>query len=146
MPERPTRRGPGAGERLSLALRRLADGVAEPSERTFELPRGTLAGRSRRDFLLFGAGAVAAIATGWWALPEQTKRTWLPGAHDRLDTLAARVGLTPDRREAALNRVLTFDDDVAEALFSRNRRVRTYERADPAPLRNNYHGRTPGPD
>src|SRR5204863_7404386 len=49
-------------------------------------------------------------------------------------------------REATLDRVLTFDDDVAEALYSKNRRVRTYARADAKPLRNNYHGRTPGPE
>jgi DMSO/TMAO reductase YedYZ molybdopterin-dependent catalytic subunit len=42
--------------------------------------------------------------------------------------------------------VLTFDDDVAEALYSKSRAVRTYDRPDPRPLRNNYHGRTPGPD
>jgi DMSO/TMAO reductase YedYZ molybdopterin-dependent catalytic subunit len=45
-----------------------------------------------------------------------------------------------------LNRVLTFDDDVAEALYSKGRGVRTYEKPDPRPLRNNYHGRTPGPE
>src|SRR5262249_38282475 len=104
-----------------------------------------LAARSRRDFLLFGAGLVATAAAGWWLLPERAKRTWLPGAADRLDTLAARVGLTRMQREAQLNRVLTFDDDVAEALDARDRRVRTYARPDPQPLRTNFAGRTPGP-
>src|SRR4030095_7975734 len=66
--------------------------------------------------------------------------------HDRLDTLAARVGLTRDARDRTLNRALTFDDDVAEALYSKQRRVRTYGRSQVTALRNNYNGRTPGPE
>jgi hypothetical protein len=127
-------------------MRRAAEAAAERPGAVEEVPRGRLANRSRRDFLLLGAGALATATLGWWILPEKTKRTWLPGANDELDTLAARVGLTRERRERALNRVLTFDDDVAEALYSRNRMVRTYARPDPRPLRNNYHGRTPGPE
>jgi DMSO/TMAO reductase YedYZ molybdopterin-dependent catalytic subunit len=89
---------------------------------------------------------VAAAAGAWWLLPDATKAklpTLVP--HDRLDTLAARVGLTPAARERLLNRGLTFDDDIAEALSSAGRRVRTYAPADVTPLRNNYNGRTPGP-
>ncbi len=137
---------PSLGERLGAAVRNAAAAAAEHPEATVDVPRGKLNARSRRDFLLLGAGALATAATGWWVLPERTKRTWLPHAHDRLDTLAARVGLTRMRREATLNRVLTFDDDVAEALYSKGRAVRTYARPDPRPLRNNYHGRTPGPE
>lgn len=147
MAERPrVKRGPGPLERLASAMRRAAERAAERPETTLEAPRGRLAAQSRRNFLLLGAGALTAAAGGWWVLPQRTKRTWLPGAHDKLDTLAARVGLTPAAREKQLNRVLTFDDDVAEALASRNRHVRTYASADPRPLRNNYHGRTPGPE
>jgi DMSO/TMAO reductase YedYZ molybdopterin-dependent catalytic subunit len=142
----PKPKRPSLGARLAAGFRRAAEAAAERPERTYEQARGTLAARSRRDFLLLGAGLVACTAAGWWLLPERTKRAWLPGAADRLDTLAARVGLTRMRREAQLNRVLTFDDDVAEALYSRDRLVRTYERPDARPLRNNYHGRTPGPD
>ena len=144
MPDRAKR--PPFGARLADALRRAAAAAAEHPETTRETTRGALAKRSRRDFLLFGAGALATATVGWWLLPERAKSTWLPGAADRLDTLAARVGLTRMQREAQLNRVLTFDDDVAEALFSKQRQVRTYERPDPRPLRNNYHGRTPGPE
>src|SRR5262245_8073893 len=145
MPE-PREKGPSLGERLGTALGRVADAAAERRETTRETTRGALEKRSRRDFLVFGAGLVATAAVGWWLLPERAKRTWLPGAADELDTLAARVGLTRMQREAQLNRVLTFDDDVAEALYSKHRQVRTYERPDPRPLRNNYHGRTPGPE
>ena len=144
MSEKP--KGPSLGERLGTALGRVATAAAERPETTRETTRGALAGRSRRDFLLFGASIAASAVAGWWLLPERAKRTWLPGAADRLDTLAARVGLTRMQREAQLNRVLTFDDDVAEALYSKQRRVRTYARPDPRPLRNNYHGRTPGPE
>src|SRR5260221_1072650 len=139
-------RGPSPAERLGDALRRAAADAAERPESTYDAKRGELASHSRRNFLLFGAGALATAVTGWWVLPERTKQAWLPAAHDRLDTLAARVGLTRERREATLNRALTFDDDVAEALYSKNRQVRTYDRADAKPLRNNYHGRTPGPE
>ena len=144
MPERA--KGPSLGARLGDALRRAAKAAAERPEASRESTRGALAKRSRRDFLLFGLGVVATGAFAWWLLPERAKRTWLPGAADRLDTLAGRVGLTRMQREAQLDRVLTFDDDVAEALFSKERRVRTYDRPDPGPLMNNYHGRTPGPD
>jgi DMSO/TMAO reductase YedYZ molybdopterin-dependent catalytic subunit len=144
MPERV--KGPALGARLVAALRRAAAAAAERPETSRETTRGALAKRSRRDFLLFGASVVATAVAGWWLLPERAKRAWLPGAAERLDTLAARVGLTRMQREAKLNRVLTFDDDVAEALFSKQRQVRTYARPDPRPLRNNYHGRTPGPE
>jgi DMSO/TMAO reductase YedYZ molybdopterin-dependent catalytic subunit len=144
MPEQRKPKGPSLAARLAAGLRRTEEAIAERPEPTREEARGALAARSRRDFLLFGAGLVATAAAGWWLLPERAKRTWLPRAADPLDTLAARVGLTRMQREAQLNRVLTFDDDVAEALYSSRRRVRTYDRPDPRPLRNNYHGRTPG--
>jgi hypothetical protein len=139
-------RAPGLVTRLSAALRRAGEAAAERPEVADEAPRGALAAQSRRDFLLLGAGALATAATGWWLLPDGTKQAWQPALHDPLDTLAARVGLTAAQREASLNRVLSFDDDVAEALYSTKRQVRTYARADPRPLRNNYHGRTPGPE
>ena len=121
--------------------------LAERPERVVEVPRRRLAAQSRRDFLLFAAGTVAAAAGAWWLLPDRTRARLLPGpAHDRLDTLAARLGLSRETRERALDRALTFDDDVAEALYSRDRRVRTYDRSQVTPLRNNYDGQTPGPE
>ncbi|HUK64349.1 MAG TPA: molybdopterin-dependent oxidoreductase, partial [Dongiaceae bacterium] len=112
-----------------------------------ERPRVGLAAQTRRDFLLWSLGVIAAATFGYWLLPERARRRLLPGLpHDRLDTLAARVGLTRERRERSLDRALTFDDDVAEALASPDRMVRTYSRADARPLRNNYDGRTPGPE
>lgn len=123
------------------------DALAEQPEVPIEIPRRKLITDSRRDFLLISAGALASLAGAWWLLPERTKSRLLPrNAMNRLDTLAARAGLSRERAERVLDRALTFDDDVAEALYSKDRRVRTYDRADVTrQLKNNYHGRTPGP-
>ena len=103
--------------------------------------------QSRRDFLLFGAGTLAAAAGLWWIAPVSSKKR-LVGEHvtDALDTVAARIGFSHDRSERFQNRALTFDDDIAEALYSPNRTVRTYSKSDVTPLRNNYEGRTPSPE
>jgi DMSO/TMAO reductase YedYZ molybdopterin-dependent catalytic subunit len=124
-----------------------ASPIAERPEVAIEVPRKALAAQTRRDFLLFGVGVAAAALGAWWLLPNRTQQRLLPGvAGDRLDTIASRIGLSRDNRELALNGALTFDDDIAEALYSKNRRVRTYERSERTAIRNNYHGRTPGPE
>ena len=121
--------------------KRVRDDGEEPA---IDVRIARLRGASRRAFLAFGAGAIATAAGAWWLLPDRTKARLAPGAwRDRLDTMAARVGLTPAARERALDGVLTFDDDVAEALYSVDRRVRTYARSAVTSLRVNYHGRTP---
>ena len=120
--------------------------LAERPEPVIEVEPRRLRSQSRRDFLAFTAGAAIAAAGAWWLLPDRTKARLLPGAHDRLDTLAARVGLSRENRERVLDRALTFDDDVAEALYSKDRSVRTYSISDVTALRNNYHGVTPGPE
>lgn len=102
--------------------------------------------QSRRDFILFGAGTLAAFAGLWWISPASSKkRIFGEHATDFLDTAAARFGATRERSERFQNRALTFDDDIAEALYSPNRTVRTYKRSDVTLLRNNYAGRTPSP-
>ena len=121
--------------------------LAERPELAVEVPRRLLEAGSRRDFLLFAAGLVATAVGGWWLLPDPARgRLVGMSRRERLDSLAARVGLSRERRERTLDRALTFDDDVSEALYSKDRRVRTYRRSDVTPLRNNYHGRTPGPE
>jgi DMSO/TMAO reductase YedYZ molybdopterin-dependent catalytic subunit len=47
--------------------------------------------------------------------------------------------------EWLLNKALRIDDDVAEALYSENRRVPTYTKSEITPLKNNYNGATPDP-
>jgi len=90
--------------------------------------------RTRRDFLLFGAGAMAALAGGGFLLPQETLRRM--GVRRTVDSHA---------KEWFLNRALRIDDDVAEALYSRNRRVPTYTKSQITPLKNNYNGATPDP-
>jgi DMSO/TMAO reductase YedYZ molybdopterin-dependent catalytic subunit len=90
---------------------------------------------TRRDVLLFGAGAIAALAGAGALLPQ--------------DTLE-RIGVIHDdeawpKKEWFLNRALRIDDDVAEALYSENRLVPTYTKSQITPLRNNYDGATPDP-
>jgi DMSO/TMAO reductase YedYZ molybdopterin-dependent catalytic subunit len=119
---------------------------SERPETIVEIPKEQLVAHSRRSFLFFGLGALASATTAWWLLPDRTKARILPGPwRDRLDTLSARVGLSGENRERTLDQALTFDDDVAEALYSRNRRVRTYRPSDATPLRINYNGQTPDP-
>ena len=116
----------------------------EPPPAVESVDARALARRTRRDFLLFSAAAAVAAGGFWWLLPDETKsRAPLP--HDWLDSLQARLGATPERRERFLNRALTFDDDVAEALYSVDRRVRTYRPSQVTPLPNNYNGQTPDP-
>jgi len=123
------------------------DRLREPEDVPIEIPASVARARTRRDFLLFGAGALAAAGGLWWLLPDDTKTLHLTeGLRSSLDSLEARLGATGERRETFLNRALTFDDDVAEALYSKDRMVRTYPRSRVTPLRNNYNGATPSPD
>jgi DMSO/TMAO reductase YedYZ molybdopterin-dependent catalytic subunit len=90
---------------------------------------------TRRDLLLFGAGAVAAVAAGGALLPQTTLK---------------RLGIIHEnknwpRKEWLLNKSLRIDDDVAEALYSKNRLVPTFSKSQITPLRNNYNGATPDP-
>jgi DMSO/TMAO reductase YedYZ molybdopterin-dependent catalytic subunit len=125
---------------------RFAARLSEPEETILEMPASAVRARTRRDFLLFGAGALAAAGGLWWILPDETREQHLTSMlRARLDSLEARLGATRERRENLLNRALTFDDDVAEALYSADRSVRTYSRSEVTPLRNNYNGATPSP-
>jgi DMSO/TMAO reductase YedYZ molybdopterin-dependent catalytic subunit len=118
----------------------------EREEIPIELPAAKVRARSRRDFFLFGAGALLAAGGFWWLLPDETKKNHLtPGLRDWIDSLEGRLGADGERRERFLNRALTFDDDVAEALYSPDRSVRTYSKSQATDLRNNYNGATPSP-
>src|SRR5580704_7063961 len=90
--------------------------------------------RSRRDFLLFGAGAIAALAGGGFLLPQDTLRR-----------IGVRRTVNSPAKDWFLNRALRIDDDVAEALYSGNRRVPTYTKSQITPIKNNYNGATPDP-
>jgi DMSO/TMAO reductase YedYZ molybdopterin-dependent catalytic subunit len=100
----------------------------------FEVDPQVLRRRTRRDFLLFGAGAVGALSGAGFLLPQNT---------------LSRMGFGQNRnspeKEWFLNQALRIDDDVAEALYSENRMVATYTKSQITPLKNNYNGATPDP-
>jgi DMSO/TMAO reductase YedYZ molybdopterin-dependent catalytic subunit len=89
---------------------------------------------TRRDVLLFGAGTLAALAGGGFLLPQNT-----------LSRLGVSRNMDSPGKEWFLNRALRIDDEVAEALYSGNRRVATYSKSQITPLKNNYNGATPDP-
>jgi DMSO/TMAO reductase YedYZ molybdopterin-dependent catalytic subunit len=91
--------------------------------------------RTRRDVLLFGAGAIAAIAGGGSLLPQATL--------ERLGII--RKSDNRPKEKWLLKGAQRIDDDVAEALYSANRLVPTYTKSQITPLKNNYNGATPDP-
>jgi DMSO/TMAO reductase YedYZ molybdopterin-dependent catalytic subunit len=88
--------------------------------------------RTRRDILLLGAGAVAALAGAGSLLPQDT-----------LTRLGLRRNMNSLGKEWLLNKALRIDDDVAEAVYSPRRTVPTYTKSQITPLKNNYNGATP---
>jgi DMSO/TMAO reductase YedYZ molybdopterin-dependent catalytic subunit len=90
--------------------------------------------RSRREIVAFGIGAVAAAAGAGFLLPQAT-----------LSRLGVRRDMSSPGKEWLLNKALRIDDDVAEALYSRNRMVPTYTKFHITPIKNNYNGATPDP-
>src|SRR6202022_2585321 len=70
-----------------------ADRFREPEEVPIELRAPAAGARPRRDFLLFGAGALAAAGGLWWLLPDDTKQQHLTESlRERIDSLEARLG------------------------------------------------------
>jgi DMSO/TMAO reductase YedYZ molybdopterin-dependent catalytic subunit len=99
-----------------------------------EIAPGVLRYQSRRDFLVFGVGALAVLAGARFFLPQDT-----------LSRFGIRGNLDSPGKEWFLNRALRIDDDVAEALYSGTRSVPTYTKSQITPLKNNYNGSTPDP-
>jgi DMSO/TMAO reductase YedYZ molybdopterin-dependent catalytic subunit len=106
----------------------------ERSLPAIEMTPGRMRYLTRRDVLLFGIGAVAALAGGGFLLPQDT-----------LSRMGVRRNMNSPGKEWLLNKALSIDDDVAEALYSANRSVPTYTKSQITPLKNNYNGSTPDP-
>src|SRR6187402_414186 len=102
---------------------------------SFELATGVFRKRTRRDILIFGAGALATLAAGTALLPDETQ-----------GRLGIRRKLNPPGKNWLLDKGIDIDDDVAEALYSAKRLVPTYSKSQITGLKNNYNGSTPGPD
>ena len=90
--------------------------------------------QSRRDFLAFGAGALAALAGAGFLLPQET-----------LSRIGIYRNMDSPEKEWFLNKALRIDDDVSEALYSANRSVPNYTKSQIPSLENNYNGSTPDP-
>jgi DMSO/TMAO reductase YedYZ molybdopterin-dependent catalytic subunit len=118
----------------SLSMKKPQGFFGERSLPAIEMTPGRLRYLSRRDVLLFGGGAVAALAGGGFLLPQVT-----------LSRLGVGRIMNSTGKEWLLNRAIRVDDDVAEALYSGNRRVPTYTKSQITSLKNNYNGATPDP-
>jgi DMSO/TMAO reductase YedYZ molybdopterin-dependent catalytic subunit len=117
------------------SMRKPASFFEERPPQGMEMASRLLRHWTRRDLLLFGMGAIAAVAGGGSLLPQTTLK---------------RLGIIHEnknwpKKEWLLNRALRIDDDVAEALYSKDRLVPTYTKSQTTPLRNNYNGVTPDP-
>jgi DMSO/TMAO reductase YedYZ molybdopterin-dependent catalytic subunit len=119
----------------SVSSRKPASFFEERPPQVIEVAPQLLRRWTRRDLLLFGAGAIAAVAAGGSLLPQATLK--------RLGVIHGNEHW--QKKEWLLNGSLRVDDDVAEALYSKNRWVPTYSRSQITPLRNNYNGATPDP-
>jgi DMSO/TMAO reductase YedYZ molybdopterin-dependent catalytic subunit len=118
----------------SVSVKKLQSFFGERPLPAMEMAPRRLRYQSRREFLVFGAGALAAVAGAGFLLPQDT-----------LSRLGVRRNMDSPGKEWFLNRALRVDDDVAEALYSVNRAVPTYTKSQITPLKNNYNGATPDP-
>src|SRR6266481_8450152 len=98
-----------------VSIKKLQRFLGERPLTPIEIAPRVLRFQSRRDFLVFGVGALTALAGAGFLLPQDT-----------LSRLGMRRIMNPPVKEWFLNRALRIDDDVAEALYSANRSVPTY--------------------
>jgi len=118
----------------SVSVKKPRSFFGERTLPAIEMAPQVLRFQSRRDFLVFGAGALAALAGAGFLLPQDT-----------LSRIDIPQNLDSPGKEWFLNKALHIDDDIAEALYSGVRRVPTYTKSQITPLKNNYNGATPDP-
>jgi DMSO/TMAO reductase YedYZ molybdopterin-dependent catalytic subunit len=128
----------GAGEksaRRSSLLKKFQDAFSERPIEPIEVEPAILRRWTRRDLLIFGAGALATLVVGGSQLPRKVlQRLGLdPG------------GTTGPENKWLLNQALRLDDDVSRLLYSQHHLVPTYTKSQITPLKNNYNGATPDP-
>lgn len=119
----------------SALLKKFQDAFSERPIEPIEVEPSTLRRWTRRDLLLFGAGALATLAVGGSQLPRNVLQTL------GLD----EGGTTGPENKWLLNQALRFDDDVSRLLYSPHHLVPTYTKSQITPLKNNYNGATPDP-
>ena len=117
-----------------VALKKAESLFAEQPPQKIEMAPARSHQLTRRDVLLFGAGALAALSGAGFLLPQNT-----------LSRLGVRGKMNVPGKEWFLNQALRIDDDVAEALYSEKRMVPTYTKSQITDLKNNYNGATPDP-
>jgi DMSO/TMAO reductase YedYZ molybdopterin-dependent catalytic subunit len=119
----------------SPLLKKLQGAFSERPIEPIEVQPSILRRWTRRDLLLFGAGALATFAVGGSQLPRQVLQRL------GLD----QGGTTGPENKWLLNKALRLDDDVSIALYSQHHLVPTYTKSQITPLKNNYNGATPDP-
>jgi DMSO/TMAO reductase YedYZ molybdopterin-dependent catalytic subunit len=123
-----------APARRSALLKKFQGAFSERPIEPIEVEASTLRRWTRRDVLLFGAGALATLAVGGSQLPRKL-----------LQQLRFDPGGTTGPDKWLLNKALRLDDDVSTALYSQHHLVPTYTKSQITPLKNNYNGATPDP-
>ena len=131
--ELPPPASPAPAKQPSGLLIIIKDKLVERSPKIELVSRQKLKTSSRRSFLTYGAGMAAAASGLWWLLPDEAK--------EQLGFPTKTGKLKKDFLESALK----FDDDVATALFSKDRLVPTYHKSDMTEVPNNFAGQTPDP-
>src|SRR6202035_944598 len=116
-------------------LKKFQGAFSERPIEPIEVESSILRRWTRRDVLLFGAGALATLAVGGSQLPWQVlKQLGL-----------VQGGTTGPENKWLLNKALRLDDDVSTVLYSQHHLVPTYTKSRITPLKNNYNGATPDP-
>ncbi len=121
--------------RRSALLKKFQGAFNERPIEPIEVEPSTLRRWTRRDVLLFGAGALATLAVGGSQLPRKVLQRL------GLD----QGGTTGPENKWLLNQALRLDDDVSTVLYSQHHLVPTYTKSQITPLKNNYNGATPDP-
>jgi DMSO/TMAO reductase YedYZ molybdopterin-dependent catalytic subunit len=140
LPLSPVEHEPPTSESIPSAVMKTASAekpggfFSEQPPKVIEVAPQVLRYRTRRDVLLFGVSAIAALAGVGFLLPQNT-----------LERMGVHRDMSSPGKEWFLNRALRIDDDVAEALYSQNRMVPIYTKSQITPLKNNYNGATPDP-